>query len=52
VGVEELEVTAEPARADERGRLWAMITEQNPAFKGYETKTPRTIPVVILTPSG
>jgi deazaflavin-dependent oxidoreductase (nitroreductase family) len=52
VGVDELEVTAEAARADERPRLWAMITERNPAFQEYEDKTPRTIPVVILSPSG
>jgi deazaflavin-dependent oxidoreductase (nitroreductase family) len=52
VGVDQLEVTALPARADERERLWGMITEQNPAFKEYETKTAREIPVVILTPVG
>jgi deazaflavin-dependent oxidoreductase (nitroreductase family) len=52
LGVEQREVTAEPARADERERLWKMITEQNPAFKEYETKTSREIPIVILTPVG
>jgi deazaflavin-dependent oxidoreductase (nitroreductase family) len=52
VGVEQLEVTAEPAAADERKRLWGVITERNPAFKEYETKTAREIPVVILTPIG
>jgi deazaflavin-dependent oxidoreductase (nitroreductase family) len=51
VGVEGLDVTAEPAGPEERERLWAMITGRNPAFKAYENKTPRTIPVVILTPS-
>ncbi len=51
VGVEELDVVAEPASADERNRLWAMITERNPAFKEYEGKTARTIPLVILTPT-
>lgn len=52
VGAEELDVTAEPARGDERERLWAIITERNPAFGEYEQKTPRTLPVLILTPSG
>jgi deazaflavin-dependent oxidoreductase (nitroreductase family) len=52
VGEEALEVTADPARTDDRERLWAMITEKNPAFKEYEKKTERTIPLVILTPSG
>jgi deazaflavin-dependent oxidoreductase (nitroreductase family) len=49
VGVDELEVTAEPAGPEERRRLWAMITGRNPAFEEYQKKTPRTIPVVILT---
>jgi deazaflavin-dependent oxidoreductase (nitroreductase family) len=49
-GVKELRVTARPAGPEERERLWAMITERNPAFKEYESKTARTIPVVILTP--
>jgi deazaflavin-dependent oxidoreductase (nitroreductase family) len=50
VGTEAFEVTAQPASPEERERLWAMVTEQNPAFKEYEGKTPRTIPMVILTP--
>ncbi len=50
--VEELEVTARPAEPEERDRLWAMITEKNPAFKEYEGKTARTLPVLILTPVG
>jgi deazaflavin-dependent oxidoreductase (nitroreductase family) len=49
VGVDEFDVSAEPASPQERERLWAMITEQNPAFKEYEHKTSRTIPIVILT---
>ena len=51
VGNERLEVTAEPAGPAERERLWAMVTRRNPAFKEYEKKTHRTIPLVILTPS-
>ncbi len=50
--VEELEVTARPAEPEERERLWAMITEANPAFKAYEGKTARTLPVLVLTPVG
>ena len=49
-GKEQLAVTAVPAGPDERSRLWAMITEKNPAFADYQRKTTRTIPVVILTP--
>jgi len=50
-GNERLEVTAEPAGPAERERLWAMVIERNQAFKEYEKKTHRTIPLVILTPS-
>jgi F420H(2)-dependent quinone reductase len=51
VGNKRLDVTAEPASPAERERLWAMVTRRNPAFKEYEKKTRRTIPLVILTPS-
>jgi deazaflavin-dependent oxidoreductase (nitroreductase family) len=43
-------VVAEEASPDERQRLWAMLTERAPQFKQYETKTSRTIPVMILRP--
>jgi deazaflavin-dependent oxidoreductase (nitroreductase family) len=51
VGTEQLEVTAESASPAERERLWAMVIERNPAFKEYEKKARRTIPLVILTPA-
>ena len=51
IGNERLEVTAEQTSPAERERLWAMVIERNPAFKEYENKTRRTIPLVILTPS-
>lgn len=51
VGTEQLEVIAEPAGPAERERLWAMVIERNPAFKEYQKKTRRTIPLVILTPA-
>ena len=50
VGTETFAVTARPAAGEERERLWAMITAANPAFARYEETTPRTIPVMILTP--
>ena len=50
VGTETFEVTAEPVEGPDRGRIWTMITAQNPAFATYEGKTERTIPVVALTP--
>jgi deazaflavin-dependent oxidoreductase (nitroreductase family) len=51
LGKEQLAVMAMPAGPEERSRLWAMITEKNPAFADYQSKTTRTIPVVILTPN-
>jgi len=51
VGTEKLDVTAEVASGEERDRLWQMITASNPAFKDYEGKTTRTIPVIVLTPT-
>ncbi len=52
VGTDELDVTAQEANPQERDRLWTMITQRNPAFGEYQEKTARTIPVLILTPSG
>jgi len=48
VGTEAFAVTAEQVSPEERERLWAKITERNPAFAEYEGKTGRTIPVMIL----
>ena len=50
VGTEQFKVTAKPATPAERERLWAMIKDRNSGFAGYEKKTKRTIPLVILTP--
>jgi deazaflavin-dependent oxidoreductase (nitroreductase family) len=51
VGTDTFDVSAAPAGPDERRRLWAMITERNPAFADYQRALPRTIPVLILTPA-
>jgi deazaflavin-dependent oxidoreductase (nitroreductase family) len=45
-----------PARArdatpDERPRLWAMMNEVWPDYEGYQAKTSREIPVVVLEPT-
>ncbi len=48
VGTETFEVEAEGARDGERDRLWKELVERNPGFGEYETKTSRTIPVIIL----
>jgi deazaflavin-dependent oxidoreductase (nitroreductase family) len=45
--------TTRPMRArlaspEERARLWPRVTAENPAYAGYERKTRREIPVVVL----
>ena len=50
VGTERFDVDASVATDDERERIWQLQKEEVPAFADYETKTDRTIPVVILEP--
>jgi deazaflavin-dependent oxidoreductase (nitroreductase family) len=46
---EKVPVDATTAEGEERGRLWALMTEVWPAYNDYQTKTDREIPVVVLT---
>ena len=39
------------AQGEERARLWKMMVDQYSGYEGYQTKTTRKIPVVILTRS-
>jgi deazaflavin-dependent oxidoreductase (nitroreductase family) len=39
---------ARDAQGEERSRLWAEITSVDPAYQGYQDRTAREIPVVIL----
>jgi deazaflavin-dependent oxidoreductase (nitroreductase family) len=48
LGSETFDVVARVAEGAERERIWEKQKELNPAFVGYETKTDRVIPVVIL----
>ena len=48
---EKLNVNVVEAPAKERDRLWKQLTTQMPQFAGYETKTKRTIPMMILRPT-
>ncbi len=43
-------VTARQADAEESKRLWAIIAEKYKNFVGYQKRTEREIPIVILTP--
>ena len=43
---------AEMADPDERARLWPLITSKHTNYAGYQKKTQREIPLVVLTPTG
>jgi deazaflavin-dependent oxidoreductase (nitroreductase family) len=46
------DVVAREATGAERGRLWAGVTARAPGYLGYQQRTARRIPVVILEPPG
>jgi deazaflavin-dependent oxidoreductase (nitroreductase family) len=48
VGIERFDVEAEVATGEERERLWNEQVSRNPAFGEYESKTQRSIPVIVL----
>jgi len=50
LGRERLTMRAEKAGAEEKGRLWPLITGMYPQYDGYQRRTKRDIPVVILRP--
>ena len=50
VGPRVIPVTAQQADAEERKRLWAIIAEKYKNFVEYQKRTPREIPIVVLTP--
>jgi deazaflavin-dependent oxidoreductase (nitroreductase family) len=39
------------ATADERARLWPLVTAGHKNYAGYQTKTERQIPLVLLDPT-
>ncbi len=45
-------VRAQQASPEEKARLWAQLVKQAPFFEGYQQKTTRDIPMVILQPTG
>ncbi len=51
IGSRRLAVTATTASPQERLRLWPRATQMYPGYDGYQAKTSREIPVVILTPA-
>src|SRR5580698_2893551 len=44
-------MTAEVASAEERARIWPIIAEKYRNYAGYQKKTDREIPLVLLRPS-
>ncbi len=51
VGGRQLAVRAETAGLEERARLWPRLMQMWPKYDGYQAKTRREIPIVILAPS-
>lgn len=45
-----ISVTARQASGEERKRLWSIISTKYQNFVGYQKKTAREIPIVVLTP--
>ena len=41
-------VSARKASQSEKNRIWPRLVEYNPQYAGYQTKTSREIPVIIL----
>jgi deazaflavin-dependent oxidoreductase (nitroreductase family) len=50
VGGRTIEAEATVAAPEERDRLWPLVTRAWPGYDGYQARTRREIPVVILTP--
>ncbi|WP_405164244.1 nitroreductase family deazaflavin-dependent oxidoreductase [Nocardia sp. NBC_01499] len=47
-----LPMTAHIATPQERAALWPRVTAQHKGYAGYQEKTTREIPLVLLTPVG
>jgi hypothetical protein len=50
VGEPERAMRARVATADERARMWPVITDRHRNYAGYQKRTDREIPLVILEP--
>ena len=49
---DKMRALARTATPEEKQKLWPIMTKQWPAYDGYQEKTDRDIPVVILEPRG
>ena len=50
VGADKLRGRARTATPEEKPRLWQLMTQLYPPYVGYQEKTEREIPVVIVEP--
>jgi deazaflavin-dependent oxidoreductase (nitroreductase family) len=51
IGSATRDVVAREAEGDERAQIWAEVTRIAPGYLGYERRTERRIPVVVLEPA-
>jgi len=51
LGTDRFPARARVATGEERDRIWRAVNERLPQFGEYETKSGRTIPVVVLDPA-
>ena len=49
VGDKQYSVRAHRAEGEERARLWPLLVAYNPPYATYATRTPRPMPVVVLS---
>lgn len=52
VAADKFEALARPATADERPRLWKLVTAEFKTYESFQRKTKREIPVVIIERAG
>jgi deazaflavin-dependent oxidoreductase (nitroreductase family) len=52
IGTDTIPVHARVAEGEERDRIWTKQKQLMPGFADYENQTSRTIPVIILEPTG
>ena len=50
IGSKKTPMAARQASAEEKERLWPRLVEIYPPYAGYQARTDRDIPVIILTP--
>jgi F420H(2)-dependent quinone reductase len=50
LGGRKIRVQASEARGEEKRRLWKRLVAMYPSYEGYQRKTDREIPVVLLEP--